>query len=92
MMLDKEEFIQKSFPYMSVISISQDYMVLRDDSPKGGGFKEVHLKDHQLYCDQDKSFNCDHVHYVYALPEVASLGLKRPPAKRPQRSDFPPKE
>lgn len=42
-------------------------------------FADVFVRDGELRCALDKSTDCIHTHYAWALPELARINVKRPP-------------
>lgn len=71
--LDKDEFLKMYAPYLSVIDIIDNVIYLRDAKLKHS--VEIYLKDQQLYCEYDKALDCKHIHYAFAIPEIARLDL-----------------
>lgn len=76
--LEKDEFLKIYAPSISVIDIVGDVLYLKETKNGQPKTIEVYLKDSELYCESDNSFDCRHVKYAFAIPEVAKLNLKRP--------------
>jgi len=74
--LDKDDMIRRMAPHLSLSAVSPSVLFIKDQ--RGGKTAEVYLHDQQLYCEVDKSKTCEHVHFAFAIPEVAKLQLKRP--------------
>jgi len=73
--IDKDEFLKCYAPFLSVIDIIDNIIYLKDAKLKHS--IEIYLKNNQLFCEYDKGFNCKHIHYAFAIPEIARLDLKR---------------
>ena len=73
--LDKDEFLKHFAPYLSIIDIVDNILYIKDSKIKHS--IEIYLKNGSLYCDYDKNFSCRHIHYAFAIPEIARLDLKR---------------
>ena len=71
--IEKDEFLKLYAPFLTVIDIIDNIIYLRDAKLKRS--VEVYLKHQQLYCEYDKNFNCKHIHYAFAIPEIAKLNL-----------------
>lgn len=71
--LEKDEFLSIMMPYYSPIGIHDNILFIRDERNKK--VAEIYLKDHLLYCDLDKTQDCEHIHFAYAIPEVAKLNI-----------------
>jgi len=76
--LEKDEFLKIYAPSINVIDIVDDVLYLRETKNGKPKTIEVYLKDTELYCVFDDSFDCRHVKYAFAIPEVAKLNLKKP--------------
>lgn len=71
--LEKDEFLSIMMPYYSPIGIHDNILFIRDERNKK--VAEIYLKDHLLYCDLDEAQDCEHIHFAYAIPEVAKLNI-----------------
>jgi hypothetical protein len=71
--LEKDEFLSVMMPYYSPIGIHDNVLFIRDEKNKK--VAEIYLKDHMLYCDLDQTQDCEHIHFAYAIPEVAKLNI-----------------
>lgn len=74
-----ERFQELIAPRMTKIGLDQDNLnciYVKDE--KDGRIAEVFLNDKKLYCEQDKSKNCDHVMFALMQPEVSRLQIKKP--------------
>jgi len=74
--LEKDEFLSIMMPYYSLIGIQDNILFIKDEKSKK--IAEVYLKDLTLYCELDESQDCEHIHFAYAIPEVAKLNIKKP--------------
>jgi hypothetical protein len=81
--IKKNAFLEKYAPYLKVDGLRDNTIQLIDENPKKGRrFVDVQVKNHELVCLQDETNNCVHCYFVWAIPEVAKLNLKRPPELR----------
>lgn len=74
--LDRDKFLQAYAPFLSKVGYQDNILFIRD--AKAGKTAEVYLKDRSLYCGLCESKDCMHIHYAFALPEVAKMFLKKP--------------
>ncbi|WP_337861482.1 hypothetical protein [Nitrososphaera sp.] len=74
--LDRDKFLQAYAPFFSKVGYQDNILFIRD--AKAGKTAEVYLKDRSLYCGLCESKDCMHIHYAFALPEVAKMFLKKP--------------
>ncbi|MEW6605441.1 MAG: hypothetical protein AB1351_12245 [Thermoproteota archaeon] len=72
--LEKDEFLQKYAPMLSLEGYSYNCLYIKDE--KRHATAEIYRHDNQIKCALDDSFECEHVHFALAIPEVAKLGLK----------------
>lgn len=61
--------ILKEAQYISIVSFDDNVLTLKDHR-KRDRFVEVHLKNKQLWCSFDRKFDCTHIGFALALPEV----------------------
>lgn len=73
--IEKEKFLQRIAPSLSIESIEQNRMTLKDSNKRE--FIDVFLKNSKLECSKDNSTDCVHCHFVWAIPEFAKLNLKK---------------
>jgi hypothetical protein len=78
--IQKDKFLERYAPFLSVDSFIDDRITLLDSNPSSK-FKyiDVKVRDHELICEQDETTDCVHCHFVWAIPEIAKLNLKKPP-------------
>ncbi len=74
--LDKDEFLQVYAPYLSLEGYSYNCLYIKDT--KRQATAEIWRHDNKIKCTLCNSFDCEHVHFALAIPEVAKLGLKKP--------------
>ena len=78
--IQKERFLERYAPYLSVLHFIYDRVTLEDKNPKAKvRFIDVKVRDHELICEKDERTDCIHCHFVWAIPEIAKLNLKKPP-------------
>jgi hypothetical protein len=61
--------ILKEAQFISVIGFEDNILIVRD-LRKAGQLIEVHIKNKKLKCIADDDFDCIHVGFALALPEV----------------------
>ncbi|MGD1837728.1 MAG: hypothetical protein ACPKPY_06685 [Nitrososphaeraceae archaeon] len=71
-LLERDDFLNSYNPNISVIDISNNILYLKD----GKRTIEIFPKNNELYCSYDDSFDCKHIKYSFAIPEVSKLDLK----------------
>jgi hypothetical protein len=75
--IESDELIKRIGPYLEKLAIYEDTILIRDNRRKVDRTIEVKLKDNELYCTYDESFECVHIGFAWALPEVyKALNLK----------------
>jgi hypothetical protein len=74
--IERDRFLQSYAPYLSKIGYQDNILFIRD--AKAGKTAEIYLKEKVLYCSLCESKDCNHIHYAFALPEVAKMFLKKP--------------
>jgi hypothetical protein len=78
--LDKDEFLQVYAPYLSLEGYSYNCLYIKDE--KRHATAEIFRYNNKIKCTLCNSFDCEHVHFALAIPEVAKLGLKKPESLR----------
>lgn len=73
--IEKDDFLKKYAPYIETVSVGET-IVLRDH--KVNKLAEIYFKNGTLYCTQDESNDCMHIHFALALPQVIKLKGKSP--------------
>jgi hypothetical protein len=74
--IERDRFLQTYAPFLAKVGYQDNILFIRD--AKQGKTAEVFLKDRALYCGLCESKDCMHIHYAFALPEVAKMYLKKP--------------
>lgn len=74
--IERDKFLQTYAPFLSKVGYQDNILFIRD--AKVGKTAEIYLKDRALYCGLCESKDCMHIHYAFALPEVAKMFLKKP--------------
>jgi len=78
--IQKDKFLERYAPFLSVNNFIDDRVTLIDRNPKTKWkYIDVKVRDHQLICEPEEKTDCIHCHFVWAIPEVAKLNLKKPP-------------
>jgi hypothetical protein len=78
MNVEKDKFLERYAPHLSVDEMQEPNVIILKDTERRG-LVDVRVVDSELRCDADESTDCVHAHFVWALPEVAKLNIKRPP-------------
>jgi hypothetical protein len=80
--IERDKFLRSYAPSLSKVGYEDDILFIRD--AKLGKTAEIYLRDRALYCNICDSRDCVHIHYAFALPEMAKLYLHRlvSPARR----------
>ena len=73
--IERDKFLNSYAPTLSRVGYQDNILFIRD--AKLGKTAEIFLRDRSLYCNVCKSKDCVHIHYALALPEVATLYLRR---------------
>jgi hypothetical protein len=73
--LDKDEFLQRYAPMLSLEGYSYNCLYIKDARRRVTA--EIYRHDNKIKCTLDNSFDCEHVHFALAIPEVAKLGLRK---------------
>jgi len=77
--IQKEKFLERYAPFLSVINFIDDRVTLHDGNPKSKyKYIDVKVRNSQLICEAEEKTDCIHCFYVWARPEVAKLNLKKP--------------
>ena len=73
--IDKDQFLQQYAPALSLEGHSYNVLFIRD--AKRQALAEIYRHDKRIKCTLCNKFDCEHVHFALAIPEVAKLGLKK---------------
>lgn len=69
--LDKDDFLQKFAPMLSLDGYNNNMLFIRDETKKAR--VEIYRHDNKIKCAFDDSFDCEHVHFALAIPEIAKM-------------------
>lgn len=78
MNIERDKFLKELAPHLKKVSLETDTVILYDNKQRKS--YTVVVKDGKLVCQEDQSTDCEHTHYVWALPELTKLDIKRPPS------------
>jgi len=78
MMVEKDRFLERYAPHLSLDDLQEPNVIVLKDTEKRG-LVDVRVVDGELRCDVDRTTDCVHTHFAWALQEVAKLDVKRPP-------------
>ncbi|HKH85476.1 MAG TPA: hypothetical protein VKA40_02915 [Nitrososphaera sp.] len=73
--IERDKFLYSYAPSLSKVGYEGNILFIRD--AKLGKTAEISLRDRSLYCNVCNSKDCVHIHYAFALPEMAKLYLHR---------------
>lgn len=73
--IERDKFLYSYAPSLSKLGYEDNILFIRD--AKLGKTTEISLRDRSLYCNVCNSKDCVHIHYAFALPEMAKLYLHR---------------
>lgn len=79
MSIARYEFLKRIAPNFTYTFV--DNQMLITDSKKKKLFT-VWSKDSRLYCEDDNSFDCEHIHFALATPELATLWMGSTPKEK----------
>lgn len=74
--IEKDNFLQRYAPALSLESHSFNVLFVRDS--KRRALAEIYRHDKKIKCALCNKFDCEHVQFALAIPEVAKLGLRKP--------------
>lgn len=69
--IEKDDFLKRYAPHIEKMSLQGNILLLKDH--KRNQYAEIEYKDNTVWCRLDESDSCIHVHYAFALPELARL-------------------
>jgi hypothetical protein len=70
-LIEKEEFLGRYAPNISIDAVNENKITLRDS--KYNGFIDITVHDKSLFCSFHRSCDCIHTRFVWASPEVAAI-------------------
>jgi hypothetical protein len=70
-MVERDDWLETNIPEYSLVGYTTKQLFIKDS--RKSRLAEVTLKSSKLYCELDKSTDCEHVHYAMMRPEVAKL-------------------
>jgi hypothetical protein len=73
--IERDKFLYSYAPSLSKLGYEDNILFIRD--AKLGKTTEISLRNRSLYCNVCNSKDCVHIHYAFALPEMAKLYLHR---------------
>ena len=83
--IESNEILKNYGPYLEKVAIHEDTILIRDNRRKVDRIVEVKLRDNELFCTYDEGFECVHIGFAWALPEVYKAldlrGMKMPKVK-----------
>lgn len=69
--LEKEEFLSRVAPSLSVDSYEGNRITLKDTNKKV--LVDVFYSSGELQCDVDQSNNCIHTKFIWMIPEISKI-------------------
>jgi hypothetical protein len=73
--IERDKFLYSYAPSLSKVGYEDNILFIQD--AKLGKTAEISLRDRSLYCNVCNSKDCVHIHYAFALPEMAKLYLHK---------------
>ncbi len=73
--IEKDNFLQQYAPALSLESHSYNVLFIRDSEWRA--LAEIYRHDKKTKCGPCSKFECEHVQFALAIPEVAKLGLRK---------------
>ena len=73
MNVEKHKLLKLVAPKFSVIEVTQDSILIKDETVKKTRFAQIIIKNEKLWCDLDESGDCTHIRYSLMLPELVKL-------------------
>lgn len=73
--IERDKFLYSYAPSLSKVGYEGNILFIRDAKLRKTA--EISLRDRSLYCNVCNSKDCVHIHYAFALPEMAKLYLHR---------------
>ncbi|MCL4436383.1 MAG: hypothetical protein M1387_06695 [Thaumarchaeota archaeon] len=81
--IESEEILRRYGPFLSKFAVEPGKVFLRDN--RKDTLVELDFRDGELFCQEDERFDCVHVGFAWALPEVYKAlnlyGKKKPNIK-----------
>jgi len=71
--IENDIFLKRILPALSLIQITENDILLRDESSKTVKIIQITLQNDMYWCDKDHSNNCQHIRYVMILPECVKF-------------------
>lgn len=72
-MIKKKFFNEVYAPKLSLISVEEDSILIRDDSAKSTRLAEIKLHNNKFSCSLDDGTTCLHIQYALILPEIGKV-------------------
>lgn len=79
--MEKQEFLEKFAPNLSVVGYLENRITLQDLSIKNKDkvkYIDLIVENNMLRCMEDDVDDCIHCFFAWASPEIAKLNLKKP--------------
>lgn len=73
MEIEKNDFLKKVAPRLSMIEMTEKDILLRDETATKTRFVQIIIRNEMLWCDLDEINDCRHIHFVMMLPEFAKF-------------------
>lgn len=82
--IEEDEILRQCGPFLEKMTVESDRIFIKDN--RMDEIAELRLKDGRLHCGRDNSFECVHVGFAWAIPEVYRTmklqGCKMPITKK----------
>lgn len=70
---NKQKFLLDFAPRLSLAGMSNDSIIIKDQTAKEIRFAEITLKNTNLHCSLDDTDCCSHIHYALVLPDLGKI-------------------
>lgn len=77
--LKKEKFMEQMFPHLHNEGHTGNTLFIYDSVKKERA--EIYRYDNRIKCALCNSFDCEHIHFAFSLPEMAKLNIRKPPGR-----------
>lgn len=69
--LEKEEFVHRIAPFLSIDSYEDNRITVKDVNAKV--LVDVYYKDGKLWCEKDETTDCKHTQFVWMAPDIYKM-------------------
>ena len=77
--MNKFEYTQQTFPYLSIDSYHKDRIRIKDSENKK--LVDVFQSHGELFCEEHKELDCPHIRFIWINPEIGAISNVSVPPK-----------